>query len=183
MENLKGTHGTCSEHAEQIIRDGFKPSVSGRGGAGVYFWGYESEEMEFYSEDLARSWWLYQRSCGGYSSVRDDSCKVIFASIVVRNAFLDLEQLSVKEMLIKFANKAYRRIKSNKLHKANVSAIYDLFVGMIENDLGKKIDVIHVRVSPPARDFYKPRLPLELTGYPSCLVVRDVSCISILKVI
>ncbi|MEW7987054.1 MAG: hypothetical protein AB2803_10295 [Candidatus Thiodiazotropha sp.] len=183
MVLLTGAHGTCADYAESIQNTGFSISkTGGRGGKGVYFWAYIDPELAAYAKDLAVSWCMFVKSKLGYR-VSNDDCVVIFAELNVINVFLDLEQQETKERLILFANSVYRRVKkeSRKNGRA-VSATYDLFVEMMEEELGREIDVVHLRVSPPSLDSYKPMLPIQITGSPSCYIARNLEVISIQRI-
>jgi hypothetical protein len=173
---LKGTHGTCASFAAEIKKSGFK-SHKGRGGTGIYFWAYESPSLEYYAKELAESWWMFSKHRGDYDGL-NVSCVVIYVELRVENIFLDLEELKLKEKLIEFANKVYRR-KGPKSER--VSGTYDLFVSMMEQEIGVRIDVVHLRVAPPSKDFYRPSVPIDITGGPSCYVVRNQKVISPIK--
>ncbi|MEW8543555.1 MAG: hypothetical protein AB2693_08450 [Candidatus Thiodiazotropha sp.] len=179
MVLLTGAHGTCADYAESIKNTGFSISkTGGRGGKGVYFWAYIDPELAVYAKDLAVSWCMYVKSTIGYHDSNDD-CVVIFAELNVINVFLDLEQQETKERLILFANNVYRRVKKESNRKKAVSATYDLFVEMMEKELGQEIDVVHLRVSPPSLDSY---IPIQITGSPSCYIARNLDVISIQRI-
>ncbi len=59
------------------------------------------------------------------------------------------------------------------------SLLYDLYISEVEKSLGKKISITHVKV--PFPKGYEKMLPMDITGQPSCYVVRDLDCIKINK--
>ena len=136
--------------------------------------------MESYAKELAVSWWMATKYRGHYSGY-NDSCTVIYVELIVdEKGFLDLEELELKEMLILFANRVYHRARKRQWID-RLSGTYDLFVSQMEQELNTKIDVVHVKVAPPYKEFYKPSLPIEITGAPSCYVVRNQKVISPIK--
>lgn len=179
----KGTHGTCRSYADDINAKGFK-TAGGRLGQGVYFWGYTDDSMEFYVKELASSWWYYSKCSNRYKSAADTSCSVIFVEVLLENKkYLDIEDIEIKQRFILFSNEIYRRLSNRykRDKKKILQSAYDLFVKRLEEELGSDFDVIHVRVAPPNKDYYKAALPVEITGAPSCFVVKNTSCIKILR--
>lgn len=183
MEPLKGTHGTSHSRATLIEREGFKEGTdAGRRGTGVYLWGYIDPTLEQYAEALAIGWWRFAQSERRYARDADKSCSVIYVGLSVSEADFDFEGQVLREHFIKFANEVYKRIRKGKSYNCGVGQVYDLFLKQIEDRTKKRFGVVHVRVSPPPKDYYESALPLDLTGHPSCYVVRNLSLIDNIRV-
>jgi hypothetical protein len=60
---------------------------------------------------------------------------------------------------------------------AESHVIYNMFVSKVEKTIGKTFSMIHVKVQAPKT--YKKVLPIDLTGQPSCYVVKNLECIKI----
>lgn len=181
MGPLKGTHGTCLTFATLIAREGFKVSSDGRAGEGVYFWGYVDPLLERFAEDFAIGWWKYCKNDGRYEKASDQSGAIVYVTLNASEPDFDFESQSIREAFIKFANRVYTRVKKGK-YNARVSAVYDLFLKQMESTLKRRFSVIHVKLTPPPKEFYSQMLPLDITGHPSCYVVRDLSLIRITRV-
>ena len=54
-----------------------------------------------------------------------------------------------------------------------------MFVKDLEKKTGKNFQVVHVKVQQPRG--FKKELPLDITGQPSCYVVKDTTCIEITR--
>ena len=174
----KGTHGTCRSYAEEILANGFK-ATDGRIGKGTYFWAYFSDETEFCAKELAASWWRHSKQTHKYDHAKDNRCTVIYVEInSTDDSYLDLEDTDIKAKLIAFANQTYRKDdqRDYNKHKA-LGATYDLFIKLMEEALNIEFDIVHIRVAPPGG--YRPPLPIEITGAPSCFLVMNDNCINI----
>jgi len=173
---FKGTHGTCSSNADSIRANGFRYSNVGLRGGGIYFWGYILDDLEVYAKDLAVAWWRFAKKKGDYAKAASSRCSVIFADLKVESHdILDFEVRQVREQFIVYSQKVYERIKGiNK-----ISTIYDMFVSDVEESIGKTFKMIHVKVQAPKT--YKKVLPIDLTGQPSCYVIRNLDCIEITR--
>jgi hypothetical protein len=94
---------------------------------------------------------------------------------------LDFDDFSVHESFVSFANEAISR--DYQSYNVEAGRIYNLFVKMMEEELGEAFDVLLVRVAPPHSSFYRPSLPLDLTGGPLCIVVKDPQVIQTNRII
>ncbi|MEK8021107.1 MAG: hypothetical protein VSS75_029905 [Candidatus Parabeggiatoa sp.] len=174
---MKGTHGTCSSHADLIRANGFRYSNVGLRGGGVYFWAYTLDNIETYARDLAIAWWQFAKKRGDYAKAAKQNCSVIFTHLNVESQdILDFEDQQVREKFVVYAQKVYDKIEG-KTKEEKISIVYDLFVGDLEKTIGKTFSMLHVKVQAP--NTYKKRLPIDLTGQPSCYVVKNSSCIQI----
>jgi len=54
-----------------------------------------------------------------------------------------------------------------------------LYISEVEKSLGKIISIIHVKI--PFPKGYEKTLPMDITGQPSCYVVKKLDCIEIKK--
>lgn len=176
---MRGTHGTCRSIAEQIKQDGFKLSSTGRRGGGIYFWGYTIDSIENYARNLAIGWWSFAKfKQGKYSGESDERCSVIFANFEVeRDNFIDLEIQTIREKLIEYSLGVYDRVSGTEDEK--ISTIYDMFINDLEVKTNKQFKLVHVKIQQPKK--FKQELPLDITGQPSCYVVKDQSCIEITR--
>ena len=178
---MKGTHGTCSSNADSIKINGFRYSNIGLRGGGVYFWGYTLDELETYARELAIAWWRFAKKRGDYAKVTKQNCSVIFAYLNVDSQdMLDFENQQVREKFVVYSQKIYERIKEKDKHETDstiISVIYDMFISDIEKTIGKTFSMIHVKI--PAPNTYKKALPIDLTGQPSCYVIKNLKCIEI----
>ena len=176
----KGTHGTCLAYAEKINKEGFTVDSNGRAGTGAYFWAYHLDKYEIFAKELASAWWHFQHNKGRYDNEAKKDCAVIFVEIDVSGALLDFEDSETREKFIMFANTVYRKLKG-KSYKRDYE-VYDLFVDMLEKELKLKFDVLFVRLAPPDKSFYKPSLPMAITGAPMCYVVKNSDRIQIARI-
>lgn len=174
---MKGTHGTCRSRATSINKDGFKVSPSGKRGAGVYFWGYTKNSLESYAKKLAVHWCFFAKNkAGTYNKDSDKRCSVIIVSFNIQDErILDLENQTIRDSLIEYTNKVYSRIEGDDDDK--ISVIYDMFVKDLEIETNVEFKLIHVKIQQPRG--FKKDLPLDITGQPSCYVVKDPACITI----
>jgi len=176
---MKGIHGTCSSYADSIRANGFRYSHVGLRGRGVYFWGYTLDDLEAYGRELAIAWWRFAKQRGDYAKATKQNCSVIFTDLTVESQdILDFEDQQVREKFVVYSQKVYERIEG-KSQEEKISTIYDLFVGEVENTIGKTFSMIHVKVQAPKT--YKKLLPIDLTGQPSCYVIKNLASIKINK--
>lgn len=181
MMELHGVHGTCRSNSYQIQKRGFDPGRRrGRRGVGVYFWAYRDPKLKTDAMELAISWWRQSLHRGSYRRANDNRCALIYASLIDIKNLLDFDDIDVHETFVSFANEVIN--KDYQSYNEEAGRIYDLFVKMMEEELGVVFDVILVRVTPPDRIYYKPSLPLDLTGNPWCLVVKDPKVIRITQI-
>lgn len=184
---MKGTHGTCRSRSDTILKSGFS-AYPGLRGNGAYFWAYKANEQKEYCRKLAKAWWSYSNNRGSYSAETDKSCSVVFASFEVRpDDILDLENLHLRERFISFYEVTSKRLTdASKENEQNTDAnaknemlskIYDMFIRGIELRTKKNYPLIHVKVQRPKK--IDDVLPLDVTGQPSCLVAREVTCIKV----
>lgn len=167
-----GTHGTSSDRAKKIARDGFRPS-SGRGGSGIYFWAKSR-----YSHDLAVSWFKQCRDEGRYEQAPKPTCVVISAKLEApEEKWLDLENPDLKEALLEQAD-ARGLLQSTKTKE--ISGLYDLFISRLEDKLTKKFKIILLKVATP-KSGYCGFYPMAFAGAPVCFIVRESSCIETLN--
>lgn len=173
---MKGTHGTCHTRSEMIKEEGFRRSDIGKRGAGAYFWGYTRGSVESYARHLAFTWWQFAKKKGDYSNNGDDGCCIIYASFNAEPAcVLDLENQLIRDKLFEYSQNVFERIAGSEDDK--ISAIYDMFIADVEINVVQQFKIVHVKVPQP-RGVTKV-LPLDITGQPSCYVVRDLSCITV----
>jgi hypothetical protein len=176
---FKGTHGTCSSNADSIRASGFRYSNVGLRGGGIYFWGYLLDELETDAKALAIAWWRFAKKRGDYAKAASSRCSVIFADLKVENQdILDFEDQQVREQFIVYSQKVYERIQGVNPNE-KISTIYDMFISEVEESIGKTFKMIQVKVQAPKT--YKKVLPIDLTGQPSCYVIRNLDCIEITR--
>jgi hypothetical protein len=176
---IKGTHGTCSSNADSIRANGFTCSKVALRGEGVYFWGYMSDELEIYARDLAIAWWRFAKKRGDYANMANQNCSVIFVHLNVEDQdILDFEDPQIREKFIIFYQKVFEKFEG-KSEIEKISDTYNRFVNKLEKSIGKTFSMLHVKVQAPKR--YEKMLPIDITGQPSCYVVRDLECIEINK--
>jgi hypothetical protein len=77
-----------------------------------------------------------------------------------------------------YSQKVYQRIKTINPDE-KISIIYDMFISEVEESIGKSFKMIHVKVQAPKT--YKKVLPIDLTGQPSCYVIKNLDCIEITR--
>lgn len=179
MMELRGVHGTCRSYSYQIEKKGFRPG-DGRRGAGIYFWAYRDPNIEAEVKELAIGWWRQSLSKNSYRNAGHKGCSLIYVRLIGVKNLLDFEDLDVHESFVAFANEAVS--KNITTYKQEACRIYDLFVKMMEEEVGQVFDVLLVKVPPPGNEFYTPPLPLDLVGYPPCLVVKHPEVIHIDRV-
>lgn len=173
---MKGTHGTCRSRTDLIKNEGFNVSSTGKRGSGVYFWGYTLDSLEVHAKNLAVQWWFFSNKKGIYHEETDKRCSIIFVSFDVEpDKLLDLENQIVRDGLIEYYSKVHHKITSTGDEK--LSIIYDMFVNDLETKISEKFKLVHVRIPQP--NGFKTELPRDITGQPSCYVVKDTSCITI----
>lgn len=174
---MKGTHGTCVSRANSIKDNGFSGSANGKRGAGAYFWGYTNDGLRGYVRELAISWWRYAlEKPRSYHKEKDQRCCVIYVTLDAKNSeILDLEKQVLRDIFFDYCNKTLPRLEGDP--EKNIPVVYDMFVGDIERKLKKKFKIVHVKVQQPRNT--KKLLPLDITGQPSCYVVKDLACIGI----
>lgn len=176
---FKGTHGTCYSNAESIRNNGFRYSKINLRGGGIYFWGYILDDLEVYAKDLAIAWWRFAKKRGDYANAVSSSCSVIFAEFKIDNQeILDFEDQQIREQFIVYSQKVYPRIKAINSNE-KISTIYDMFISDVEKSMGKSFKMIHVKVQAPKT--YNKVLPMDLTGQPSCYVIKNLDCIDITR--
>ncbi|MEJ6531919.1 hypothetical protein [Pseudoalteromonas lipolytica] len=172
---MNGAHGTCVSRARSICNNGFNAS-NGRRGHGVYFWGYLNQNLESYAKSLAMAWWRYSHKKGDYSKDSDSSCAVILSGINIPEEYLlDLEHQAIREKFIEYSTKAYAKLEGEDDEK--LCTMYDMFVQELESQLDIEFKGIHVKVQAPKK--FEKTLPQDITGQPSCYIVKDVSTIEV----
>jgi hypothetical protein len=172
---MKGTHGTSMSRAISIKDNGFNTKSIGLRGSGAYFWGYTINALEKHVRDLAVAWWRFAHDTKNlYKNDEDKRCCVLFASLESSPADLfDFENQEIRDKFFNYSQEVFPRLKGTDEEKC--SAIYDMYLHDIESKLKREFKIIHVKVQQP-RKFTK-HLPLDITGQPSCYVVKDLSCI------
>jgi len=151
---MYGIHGTCVSLAEKINEEGFKKSITGRAGPGVYFWRYFSDPT--YASYLGYEWWKYSDKRGNYNKkhITNKKCCLIQAEIIINDGIVfDLSHGRYKESLRNFINSGLQRLKGQPdydLQEENeVSALFELFVAKVEKMIGKRITAIITDVAVP----------------------------------
>ncbi|MGL0953252.1 hypothetical protein [Vibrio vulnificus] len=174
---MKGTHGTCVSRANLIKDNGFSGSTHGRRGSGAYFWGYTRDVLQEYARELARAWWRYAlEKPKYYQKEKDQGCCVIYVTLETNSTdVLDFENQELRDHFFEYCHKTLPRLEGSDEEK--MSTIYDMFINEIEEKLEKRFKIVHVKVQQPPKT--KKVLPLDITGQPSCYVVKDLSCISV----
>lgn len=175
---MKGTHGTCVSRANLIRQNHFCSSSAGLRGAGVYFWGYTSVSLRDYARELAISWWRFAHNKqGNYSKEKDKKCCVVYVSLNTQGLdVLDLENQEVRDTFIEYCQRVSPHIICED-DREKTSRLYDMFVDELEEKLERNFKVVHVKVQRPRKT--QGILSLDITGQPSCYVVKDVSCIQV----
>lgn len=174
----KGTHGTCRTRAQNIFNVGFSGLAAGKRGSGVYFWGYNHDELEPQVCELASAWWNYSLKQGRYSKEANPKCAVINVSLHLSDEeVLDMEGQIIREKFIIYSQKVLAKLQdvSDEL----VSQVYDMFVASLESVLGQSFKMVHVKVQRPTKWKYALQPQNDISGQPSCYVVKELTCISI----
>lgn len=172
MRELCGTHGTTAENAACIRREGFQIS-RGRAGTGVYFWAKSR-----FAVSLA---WAWARQCRDGKNGKE-RIAVIHGCIRLRTdeEFLDLEDLSMKDLLVDTASKLGIL---NDDRKESLCRCFDFLVRQIEEETGVSIRAFQSRLAPPdSRYFEGEKYPLKLIGAPIGYIVKDPGCINVVRV-
>jgi hypothetical protein len=109
----------------------------------------------------------------------NQNCSVIFVHLNVEDQdILDFEDQQIREKFIIFYQKVFEKFEG-KSEIEKISDTYNRFVNKLEKSIGKTFSMLHVKVQAPKR--YEKMLPIDITGQPSCYVVRDLECIEINK--
>lgn len=168
---MRGTHGTSIARAKKIVEGGFHNEGEGYRGSGAYFWA-----DSFYARELAIAWWEKLQKSDGFHGDNDSRCAVISVLISTgkENCF-NLEEWNTKKHLTNFVGERKKTVQT----KQQISSLYDYFIKRYEEKTGKKVHVIETTVNPPPGCRFYPQAVL---GYPTCIVVRELSCIKIEKV-
>jgi len=176
LDMMKGTHGTCVSRATSIRQNGFSRSAQGRRGSGVYFWGYTIDELELYVRNLAISWWRFaHQKRNDYREEEDPRCCVLFATLQSNSTdVFDFENQQIRDKFVEYSAKTLPRLTGSDDEK--ISTIYDMYLERVESLYDKKYKIIHVKVPQPSN--FQKLLPLDITGQPSCFIVKDLSCIT-----
>ncbi|WP_447778336.1 hypothetical protein [Aeromonas veronii] len=173
---MKGTHGTCVSRANAIKISGFKKSENGLRGSGTYFWGYTRDALQDYVRNLAISWWRFAHTKKhSYKDDQNPRCCVVYATLEAgEDDILDFENQAIRDRFFEFALKTKPRLTGEE--SDITSRLYDMFINEAEDKLEKEFRIIHVKVQQPANT--PKHLSLDITGQPSCYVVKDLSCIT-----
>jgi hypothetical protein len=179
---MKGTHGTTTERASSIVKEGFKYPTgehSSRRGSGAYFWDYTTEDTRVDAFELAKAYWM--------SKYSKNHCPDTQMSIIDVSFNDDLVVLDASRHEPEFHKELceFIRVSEDKFTKANgnldfneVSGMFDNFVLLIEKAWGKTIDALRVDFRVSDRKHYPPRYLLGVES-PTCLVVKTTSKIVI----
>lgn len=176
---MKGTHGTCVSRANLIKTNGFSGSSQGKRGTGAYFWGYTRDALHDYVRELAIAWWRYAlEKPRYYQKELDQRCCVIYVHLTSDPLdVLDFENQQLRDRFFEYCHKVHPRLTGSEEEKT--STIYDMFISDIERKLERTFKIVHVKVQQPSKT--RKMLPLDITGQPSCYVVKDLSCISVVN--
>ncbi len=179
---MKGTHGTTTENATSIARQGFKYTTDGntsRRGSGAYFWDYSGESGRKDAFELAKAFWMAQYSKDHCSETQMSIIDVSFNDDIVILDATRHEPEFHKELC------EFIRVSEDKFTKANgnvdfseVSGMFDNFVSMIEEAWGRTIDALRVDFKVSNRKYYPARYLLGVES-PTCLVVKTTDKIEI----
>lgn len=174
---MKGTHGTCVSRAISIRQHGFRKSDKGLRGSGAYFWGYTRDTLEKYVRDLAVAWWKFAHATRNfYKDEEDKRCCVLYASLEsAESDVFDFEHQEIRDRFHEYSLKTLPRLTGTDEEKR--SAVYDMYLGEVEARLKKEFKIVHVKIQQPKKFPREEHLPLDITGQPSCYVVKDLSCI------
>lgn len=138
---LFGLHGTSRSRADNILNDSFKPNP-GRVGKGIYFW-----RKNAYSNTLAKGWYDFYFKKKNYELDTDKRFTYINVRICVdEENFLDLESPELKDQLALIAQK---RNIDRKTNEDVISALFDYFIGRLEEELQTRYKVWQARVNSP----------------------------------
>ena len=160
---LIGWHGTNVVIREEIRKDGFKESKSGRAGPGVYFW-----HASAFGIDLAIGWAKKKHGHGA------KVCAIKGRLRCAEDEVLDFED---QELSDRFAALVYRRGLKADSPKQKLQEVMASYVTSLEKTLSVKFRLIRKKVAPPGDDYVS--YPIEILGAPLAFIVRDVSIIEI----
>jgi hypothetical protein len=158
-----GWHGTSMAIRDEIRKAGFRQSMNGRVGPGVYLW-----HASVYGIDLATGW--ARRKYGYEAKVCAIKCRLRCAE----EEILDLEDQELSDRL---AALVYRRGLNASSPREKLLAVLTSYVTFLEKTLSVKFRVIRKKVAPPGEDYVT--YPVEILGAPLAYIVRDVSIIEI----
>ncbi len=170
---LQGSHGTTKSRADSIQTSGFKMG-GGRRGTGAYFWC--EGPFALY---LAECWCKFGLAKNIYNDDKDKNCSVISVQLQVQDdEFIDLEDKFLKNEI---ANLCLKHNLDASTKDEEISGFYDMFLSQLEEKLGKEFKV-HESAVNTAGSTHFPKYPEKVLGPPHCYIVRDSSCIELLKV-
>lgn len=182
---MKGTHGTCVSAADSIVATGFT-SGPGRGGHGVYFWGYVSDDYKNHATNLAIDWWCMRSTQRKFIASPNPACSVLQVTLSSgADSVLDLANQENREKFLQYALTLSLKLGKSKARRPldNVTVVYDAFLRMMEAQRGAYYKVVGIFLPPPAQSKVKWRNITEeernLVGDPLCYIVRDSAIIEI----
>jgi len=169
LKTYEGSHGTSKSRAEKIDKQGFIPGL-GRAGSGIYFW-----HKSHHYIPLAKGWYNQCYNKHLYDADDNKSCVVIIVQLQAgEDEVLDMENHDMKDRIAALAE--VRKIDATNFRR--ISALYDLFIKRMEDELESTFAILLIRVAPPDRTYY-PEYPLNIVGAPLCCVARNKECIII----
>lgn len=172
----KGTHGTCRTRANNILAVGFSASAVGKRGSGAYLWGYTHDDLKPKVSELACAWWHFAQKQGSYSKEKDKNCAVVHVTLcLVDDDVLDMENQQIREKFELYNQTVRDKLKGSS--EEQLSQVYDMFVTDLEGVLRKNFKMVHVKVQRPLKWRYKLLSDMDISGQPSCYVVKDLTSI------
>lgn len=174
-----GAHGTCASAAQRIRKHGFECGVGLRG-FGVYFWSYKKVDYKVEADSLAVSWWRFAKEKKGlYAKWPDKSCSIINCSFsLIETDVFDFENF--REDFVLYADvitDKFKDVPNGKDKDKYFSSLYDAFLESIEEKIEHKFKAVLTKVQPP--NGHVKRIPIDITGQPSCLIVKNKDSINI----
>jgi hypothetical protein len=162
MPTFNGTHGTSANRAISIQSEGFRATVSGRAGRGVYFWHYRSDPV--IAVQLAIGWYEFQRRVQNYRDEAEPKGAVVFGAVEVDDeSVLDCTGEVLEELALSLHGLA--QVTDNDIHLA-----YESLVANVEKELGRPMILIKATVPQPAKMAFTLK---HVIGNPAIFVVRD----------
>jgi hypothetical protein len=167
MGTFRGTHGTSQYRAQEILRVGFKASVVGRAGTGVYLWAYEGDAT--IARELAEGWFAAQARRNVFDGERDPEARVLYAEVEADEAAcINCDTLVFEETLTAYLRKLCGGNDAG-YSTEDISIAYNAVISSVERKRQVEFCVVHARVVPPDRMKFKEKVVI---GNPLVHIVR-----------
>ena len=167
MIEASAIHATTATRRSSILREGFRPSTTGRRGTGVYFW-----RKTAHWQTIGEAWHRAASRLKTFTGDADPTLSIVHVVLRVPKArFLDLDSDDLRDTVsdIAFSQKIDSGADSELINN-----LYNDLILTVEQGAGIKIAVLRSTIAVP--DMSK-EYPFQVLGNPTGYIVRDVSCI------